>query len=208
LLGEQGAVIVNLPVLADDTPVQVPLAENSASVSTVDLLQRPEIQSALGGTPATAVRRVASAENRRVLYAAAPVFSNDGNIDGIVYLATPLPPASLPTNIILQLVGAVVVAVTLAGAAGTLLSRRIAGPLEKLVQRGQHSGYGDLDQRVPVESDIRELHSLGEAFNHMTGEPAPVRESKERLCCGRHPRAAHAADRDQRHHRNAGRRRS
>jgi signal transduction histidine kinase len=176
LLGEQGAVIVNLPVLADDTPVQVPLAENSASVSTVDLLQRPEIQSALGGTPATAVRRVASAENRRVLYAAAPVFSNDGNIDGIVYLATPLPPASLPTNIILQLVGAVVVAVTLAGAAGTLLSSRIAGPLEKLVKAASTVAIGDLDQRVPVDSDIRELHSLGEAFNHMT---ASLRQSEK-----------------------------
>jgi signal transduction histidine kinase len=168
LLGEQGAVVVNLPVTADDKPVQVPLAENRATVSTVDLLERPEIRSALGGTPATAVRRVGSAENRRVLYAAAPVYSNDGKIAGIVYLATPLPPASLPANIILQLFGAISVAILLAGIAGAFLSRRIAGPIEKLVDAASAVADGDLDQRVPSNSDIRELHSLGEAFNHMT----------------------------------------
>jgi two-component system sensor histidine kinase BaeS len=168
LLGEQGAVLVNLPVITDDAPVQVPPAENVASIPTVDLLQRPEIQSALGGTPATAIRRVASAENRRVLYAAAPVYSDNGMINGLVYLATPLPPARLPLSIILQLLGAVVVAVLLAWAAGALLSRRIAGPLEKLANAASAVAGGDLDQHVPAETNIRELHSLGEAFNHMT----------------------------------------
>jgi len=103
LLGEQGAVVLNLPIAEDNSPAQVPLAENSASVSNVDLLQRPEIQSALMGTPATAVRKVASAGDHRVMYAAAPVFANDGNINGIVYLATPLPSASLPAGVIWQL---------------------------------------------------------------------------------------------------------
>lgn len=169
LLGEQGGVIVNLPDLGDDAPVQVPLAENAASVSTVDLLGRPEIQSALGGTPAAAVRRVLSAENRRVMYAAAPVYSEVGEVVGIVYLATPLPPASLPTDIVLQLFGAVVAAILLAWLAGIMLSRRISGPLEKLVGAADAVAGGDLEQTVPVGGNIRELHRLGEAFNHMTG---------------------------------------
>jgi two-component system sensor histidine kinase BaeS len=168
LLGEEGGVIVNLPIAADDAPISVPAAENSASVSTIDLLQRPEIQSALAGTPATSVRRVVSAENRRVLYAAAPVYSADGQIAGLVYLATPLPPARLPLHIIWQLLGALLVAVLLAGATGALLSRRIAGPLENLVSAASAVANGDLEQHVPAESDIRELHSLGEAFNDMT----------------------------------------
>jgi signal transduction histidine kinase len=168
LLGEQGGVLVHLPVSADNAPAQVPLAENAASVSSVDLLQRPEIESALGGSPATSVRKVASTGNRSVLYAAAPVYSADGHIAGIVYLATPLPPAGLPANILWQLVAAVLVAAILAGIAGALLSRRIAGPLEKLVSAAGAVADGDLEQRVPAESDIRELHSLGQAFNHMT----------------------------------------
>jgi signal transduction histidine kinase len=85
-----------------------------------------------------------------------------------VYLATPLPPASLPTIIILQLFGAISIAALLAGIAGALLSRRIAGPLEKLVEAASAVADGDLNQHVPSNSDIRELHSLGEAFNHMT----------------------------------------
>ena len=176
LLGEQGAVVVTLPMTADDAPVQVPLAENAASVPTVDLLQRPEIQSALKGTSATAIRRVASAGNRRVLYAAAPVLAMDGTIQGIAYLATPLPPAGLPPNIILQLIGIILVAILLAGVAGTLLSRRIARPLEGLALAASAVAGGDLDQRVPTDSNIRELHSLGEAFNDMT---ANLRQSDQ-----------------------------
>lgn len=168
LLGEQGAVVVNLPITADGAPVQVPLAENTGSISPDDLLQRPEIQSALQGTPATFVRRVASANNRRVLYAAAPVHAEENNIIGIIYLATPLPPAILPSNIILQLIGAVAIAALLAGIAGAFLSKRIALPLEELARAASAVAKGDLSQRVPTDNNILELHSLGEAFNNMT----------------------------------------
>jgi signal transduction histidine kinase len=168
LLGEQGAVVVSLPLTGADVPVQVPLAENAVSISPDELLQRPEIQSALQGTPATFVRRVASADNRRVLYAATPYYAEGSNIIGIVYLATPLPPASLPPNIILQLIGAVAIAALLAGIAGAFLSRRIALPLEGLANAASAVAEGDLSQRVPMDSDILELHSLGKAFNNMT----------------------------------------
>ena len=168
LLGEQGAVVVTLPIAGDGTPLQVPLAENTASVSPENLLQRDEIQSALEGTSTTAVRRVASAGNRRVLYAAAPVFADDGNIIGIAYLATPLPPARLPANLIWQLIGAVAIAALLAGVAGTFLSRRIARPLENLVTAASAVAQGNLEQQIPTDEDIRELHTLGEAFNYMT----------------------------------------
>jgi signal transduction histidine kinase len=167
-LGDQGAVLVNLPITANDEAVQVPLAENTSSIPADSLLQRPEIQSALGGTAAARVRRVASVENRRVLYAAAPVFSQDGTISGIIYLATPLPPARLPTHITLQLAGAVFFAGLLAGGVGMILSRRISRPLERLVQAASLVASGDLEHQVPVDSDIKELHSLGENFNDMT----------------------------------------
>ena len=168
LLDEQGGVVVGLPITPDTMPVQVPLAENIGSVSPDALLQRVEIQSALQGIPAAVVRRVASAENRRVLYAAAPVLNDLGDITNIVYLATPLPAARLPENIILQLVGAVVAAVLLAGIVGIVLSRRIARPLEDLVHAAGAVSRGDLHQHVPLDEDILELHSLGQAFNTMT----------------------------------------
>jgi len=175
-LGDQGAVLVNLPITADDEPVQVPLAENAVSIPADSLLQRPEIQSALSGTPDASVRRVVSADNRRVLYAAAPVFSQDGTIGGIIYLATPLPPARLPTHIILQLAGAVFFAGLLAGGVGLILSRCISRPLEGLAQAASLVSTGNLEHLVPVDSDIKELHSLGETFNNMT---AKLRQSDQ-----------------------------
>ncbi|MFH2102640.1 MAG: ATP-binding protein [Chloroflexota bacterium] len=165
LLGESGAVVVGLPLQPE---VAVPAAENSASVSAADLLQRLEIRSALQGTPATAVRRVASAGDRRVLYAAAPVYSAQGEVTGIVYLATPLPAGGLPLSLALQLAGALLAAVLLAGVAGTLLARRIARPIEGLTRLVEVVAAGDLEQNAPMESGIGEIHALGQAFNAMT----------------------------------------
>jgi signal transduction histidine kinase len=176
LLNEQGAVIVSLPLLAGEMSVQVPSVENTNSVTPAELLQRPEIQQALQGDPATAIRRIASAGKRRVLYAAAPILAADGSVAGLVYLATPLPPGGLPVSVLLQLAGAVLIAVLLAALAGTLLSRRIARPVEAIARAADAVTAGDLEQQVPADSSIRELDSLGQTFNAMT---ASLRQSEQ-----------------------------
>ena len=174
LIGEQGAVIVSLPLPAGESQVQTPPGENSGFTTPKELLQRPEIQAALAGEPATAIRRVASAGNRRVLYAAAPIpalpgaASGENNVAGIVYLASPLPASGLPAGALLQLGGALLLALVLASAAGTLLARRIARPVEHIARAAQAVSAGDLRQHVPDESQITELNSLGSAFNAMT----------------------------------------
>ncbi|MBN1149558.1 MAG: HAMP domain-containing protein [Anaerolineales bacterium] len=168
IIAEQGAVVVGLPLAADGACVQAPLAENSGFVSPGELLQRPEIQQAMLGEAAAAVRRVSAAGGGRVLYAAAPIPAATGEITGIVYLATPLPPGGLPTRLLWQLAGAVLAAICLASAAGTLLARRLARPVEAVAHAARAVSAGDLGQRVPVESDIHELDSLGQAFNAMT----------------------------------------
>src|SRR5215207_5368351 len=140
LLSEGGAVVVELPLT--DSFTRLPAAEQYASVPTSDLVQRPEIDSALNGTSATALRRVLN--NQRVLYAAAPVYAENGEIRGIVYIATPLPAAGLPTNLILQLLGAILIAIFLAMLAGNWLARKIAQPLEGLVRAATAISKGDL----------------------------------------------------------------
>jgi len=168
VLGEQGTVIVDLPLLAGNSPLPAPPAENSAFISPEELLARPEIAQALIGQPTTAIRRVAAAQNRRVLYAAAPILAEDGTVTGLIYLATPLPAAGLPTNVLLDLAGAACAAVVLALIAGTLLARHIARPVEDIAQVVAAVSAGNLNQRVPTESGIRELNGLGQAFNAMT----------------------------------------
>jgi two-component system, OmpR family, sensor histidine kinase BaeS len=163
LIGDSGAVIVGLPL--SDEMIQLTRAEQFASISPRELIQRPEIESALRGTPATALRRVV--DNQRVLYAAAPIQNSNGQITGVVYIATPLPSAGLPSNMVFQLLGAVVIAVVLAGIAGELLARKIATPLEGLVGAATAISKGDLRQNVPANSDISEIHSLNQTFNEM-----------------------------------------
>ncbi len=168
LLSESGAVLIGLPVEANGQAMQVPAAENIGFVSPQEVLQRPEIQTALTGQAATAIRQVPSAGNARVLYAAAPVLDSNGQVAGLVYLATPLPSSGLPGSLLPQLIGAILAALLLAGLAGTLLARRIARPLESLAEAAKGVAQGDLNQRFPTESEMAEVGSLGEAFNHMS----------------------------------------
>jgi two-component system OmpR family sensor kinase len=168
VLGDQGAVIVGLPIAAGTSPLQAPPAENSASITPAELIARPEISQALKGSPSTAIRRVASAQNRRVLYAAAPILADDGTVTGLVYLATPLPSGGLPARLMLELIGTALVAVILALVAGNLIARRIAQPIEEVARAAAAVSAGDLNQHVPMQSSIRELNSLGQDFNIMT----------------------------------------
>ena len=175
LLTDGGAVVVGLPL--SDASVQMPLAEQNASIPTSDLLQRPEVESALDGTPATALRRVL--DNQRVLYAAAPIYANNGQIVGIVYIATPLPATGLPTNIILQLIGAILLAVLLASLAGSFLARQIAKPLEELAKAAKTISSGNFNTRTPTDTDIAELHSLSQTFNGMAESLRQSDEAKK-----------------------------
>lgn len=174
LLTEQDAIILPPPQAGDAASLRVPSLEYEDRY-TENLYTRSEIDSALQGIPATAIHRV---EGRRVLYAAAPIYAGSGEISGIVYIASPLAPSGLPLSVILQLLGALLAAILLAFAAGTLLSRRIARPLEQLAGAARSVAAGNLSEQVPVDKDIRELHSLGESFNQMTASLQKADETK------------------------------
>jgi len=176
LIDPQGAVVIDLAAVGGTSPedglVLPQLAQNAAGLVTPqELVSRPEIAQAQAGQPATAVRRVQVAGGKRVLYAAAPVRSIDGNVIQIVYLATPLPDtqwSALPLAVRWQFVGVILISILLACLAGLLLSRRIARPLEKLAGAAHAVAAGDLGQSVPEDPGITELAMLGNAFNSMT----------------------------------------
>jgi len=175
LLTDGGAVVVGLPLA--DADVQMPLAEQNATIPTSELIQRPEIDSALKGIPATALRKVLGSQ--RVLYAAAPIYADDGQIASIVYIATPLPATGLPANIILQLIGAICIAVILASLAGEYLARQIAHPLEGLADAAKSIAGGNLKVHAPADSGIKELRGLGQTFNAMTESLRQSDEAKK-----------------------------
>ncbi len=172
LIGDSGAVLVGLPLTNE--MIQLSEAEQYGSIPSSELIQRPEIDSALKGTPATALRRVD--DDRRVLYAAAPVQNSSGQITGIVYVAMPLPSGGLPSKIIMQILGAAAVAVFLAGIAGNYLARKIATPLEELSNAALAVSNGSLKQPASIHSDIAELQSVSQTFNEMV---TSLRQSDE-----------------------------
>ncbi len=176
LLGESGAVLFSLPLPEDDTPLQEPYREDPGVVPAEELLQRSEIQAALDGQADTAIRRPFSAPSRRVLYAAAPVRNQEGEVSGLVYLAMPLPAGGLPAGLLLQLVGAVILAAGFSGAAGIWLARGLSRPLEALERAAAAVAAGNLDQRIKKNTSIRELAGLGKTFNRMADHLQRSRE--------------------------------
>ena len=167
LLSEGGAVLVGLPLSGSEPSVPLPLAESSSPITPEDLTARPEIQSALRGDPGSAIRPVPTAGGRRVLYAAAPVYAADGDIAGIVYLATPLPAGGLPVNLALQFLGVLFVAVSLASLAGRGLASQIARPLQELASSAEVLASGELTHQTSLQSRITELERLEQSFNSM-----------------------------------------
>jgi signal transduction histidine kinase len=168
VLGEQGAVVIGLSASEGDGLVQVPPADTTSLITPDELLERPEIKQALQGLPATAIRRVSDAENRRVLYAAAPILGDDATVFGLVYLAMPLPPVGLPDGLVISLASAALTAIVLAALTGSLLARRIARPVETIEHAAAAVSAGDLQQQVLEVGSIRELNGLARAFNQMT----------------------------------------
>jgi signal transduction histidine kinase len=166
VIGPKGAVVIGLPLAASAPPVQMPPAEDNAVVPPEELLKRPEIQSALKGSSSTEIRSVLNG-TRRVMYAAAPVNAPDGSINGIVYLAEPLPNGGLPVDFMVQLIIALLAAAALALAAGWYVSRRITRPVTEVITAAGRVSEGNLDSEVSANSGIRELDDLGGAFNRM-----------------------------------------
>jgi signal transduction histidine kinase len=168
LLDESGAVILGVPALEGNQSIQVPPGEDPGYVPAEELILRPEIQSALDGKADTAIRKVAALDNERVLYAAAPVEDERGEVSSLVYLAMPLPSRGLPGDLALKLGGAILAGGMIASIIGILLARGLADPLEKLDQAAAKVSEGNLDQQVPIQSGVRELENLGQSFNQMT----------------------------------------
>ncbi len=173
-LNPEGSVLISLPLTAGNG-VQLPAEENGAPVSPEALSQRPEIAAAMQGQEASAVRAVGQ-EKRRVLYVAAPVYTENGMVHGLIYLAAPLPPGGLPMPFLLQLLGAGLLAVLLALIAGTLLARRITTPVSAIIRGAKAVSEGDLNQSIATGSEIRELNELGQTFNQMV---TSLRESDQ-----------------------------
>jgi signal transduction histidine kinase len=167
---QYGRLLSNFDIRAEDAHdqrVAIPLSERS------------EIQSALAGEPATAVRAYSWAPDRRVLYAAYPVRSPEEHVVSVVYVASPLPRFSLtllPTTFGPQVLSGVALAILMAGLTGFLLARTLTRPLRRLTDAASALARGEPALTIPPAS-TNELDRLGTAFNTMNANLATAYEA-------------------------------
>jgi signal transduction histidine kinase len=161
------------------TNLDVPPEDTRGRSVAIPLAERPEIQSALAGEPATAVRAYSWAPDRRVLYAAYPVRSSEDGVVGVVYVASPLPRFSLtvlPAAFGPQVLGGALLAILLAGLAGFLLARTLTRPLRQLTDAATALARGEPAPAIqPSSTD--ELNRLGVAFNTMNASLTVAQEA-------------------------------
>jgi signal transduction histidine kinase len=67
----------------------------------------------------------------------------------------------------------------LAGAAGWIMAANLARPLSRLAGAAEAVAAGDLAHSVPKQARLRELHSLGQAFNTMTSSLHRADQAKQ-----------------------------
>jgi two-component system, OmpR family, sensor histidine kinase BaeS len=183
VIDARGVVVIDLASAASpDAGLDLPsLIQDAGRVTPAELLARPEVQQALGGSAAAAVRRVPQAANQPVLYAAAPVLDGSGAVTRIVYLAAPLPDmrwSALPLDLRLQFAGVLLLVVLIASAAGLWFARGVARPLVRLAGAAGAVAGGDLAQSVPDDTSVVELSALSRAFNAMTASLRQADQSK------------------------------
>ena len=193
VIDDEGAIILDLAATEAPTDETLPsppidfyseLAKNlgispsdvrSRDTTTTNLLDRAEIQSAMAGEPATAVRSYDWAPQRRIMYAAYPVRAlgtplplggnEGGDVVSVVYIASPLPRLTLgllPDYFGPQAIGGAVAATLLAGLAGVLLARQLTRPLRHLTEATSALARGEPVPPIPPAA-THELRALGAA---------------------------------------------
>lgn len=125
--------------------------------------QRPEVVAAHEGEFG-ADRRVSETTEIDMLYVAVPVTPSDGWVLRVAVPTTDVTAAVASTERAIAI--AVMVSLGATVAASWYIAGRLARPLQKLMRQAMRMTVGDFSARVP-SYDIREIDSVGRAFNRM-----------------------------------------
>lgn len=121
-------------------------------------------------------RRTSDSTGTDSLYVAVPVHNSDGLVIRVAVPTTTIPEAVAPTQ--QAILWAVVGSIVATGAASWYFAGRLSRPLEDLMRQAMRMAVGDFSVRVP-DYDIREIRSVGRAFNRMANRLEDVIERQE-----------------------------
>jgi len=145
--------------------------ENGSDFST-----RPEIASALDGTPYQETR-YSDTLSADILATAVPILHR-GSVVGAVRITQSV--AAVDSAVRRSIVGIVLLALAvlaLGVIAGALIAQRIARPIRRLADSADAVAAGDLDARASVEGTA-EQQTLARSFNDMTGRVGRMLDSQ------------------------------
>ncbi len=127
--------------------------------------ERPEVLEALTQGHGSSVR-YSSTLGQRMMYVAVP-FQRQGRVAGVVRAALPLAQVDQAvTHLRMLLLGASLLALTVAGLVSTLATRRISQTLRQLAQTAGRMVGGDLRERTRTPGSD-EIATLGKSLDHL-----------------------------------------
>ena len=141
---------------------------DSTDVIGTDFSNRPEIEKALSGIPATGERQSTSL-GQVLVFVAVPVLSGESVI-GAVRLSHPKSHIDGEVrNRIIGILGAGGISLATAALAAVLIGLSISRPVGRLRRATDRLGRGDFDARADDETGPREIRELARSFNAMSG---------------------------------------
>lgn len=133
-----------------------------------DFSNRPEIATALKGSPATGERESSTLADVLV-YVAVPVLSGDDTL-GAVRLSHPKSHVDERVrNRVYGILGAGLISLAAALVVAVLLGSTISRPIARLRRATDKLGRGDFDARAEDDQGPREVRELARSFNAMSG---------------------------------------
>ncbi len=164
-------------VVITDSRGLVVVATDPTDLPGDDFTNRPEIATALTGTPATG-KRASNTAGESLVYVAVPVLSG-ADVSGTVRLTYPAAIIDERANeksrglilvFVISLGAAVIAALFMAGG--------VTSPLERLRRSTERLAAGDFDERADDTDGPPEVRSLARSFNLMTERIAGLVEQQ------------------------------
>ena len=155
-------------VVVTNSAGRVIASNDPALVIGTDFSNRPEIATALRGSPATGERQSATL-GQVLVYVAVPVLSGDDTL-GTVRLSHPKSHVDNQVrNRVYGILGAGLISLVAALVVAVLLGTTISRPIERLRRATDKLGRGDFDARAGDGDGPREIRELARSFNAMSG---------------------------------------
>jgi len=164
----EGATVV----VTDSAGIAVAVSDDEARVGT-DYSNRPEITTALSGTPSSGQRRSKDL-GEEIVYVAVPVLSG-ARVVGSVRITFPAEVIDHRANDKVRgLLVVGVISITAAAIAALFMAGTVARPLRRLQRSTEQVAAGDFDIRVANDEGPPEVRGLADSFNSMTGRVAEL----------------------------------